>query len=95
MSANENENNSSLGITLFASVAGILLFALIIWLTYLPTHSSQVDAALKSQRELQLVETKAKATETLSNYAMISSTDGIVRIPIEQAMELTVETYQQ
>lgn len=94
MSDNENEKSSNLGISLIASAAGTLLFALIIWITYLPTHSNNVDAGTKAAREQKLVETKAKATETLNNYAVVSKSEGIYRIPIEKAMELTVESFQ-
>ena len=94
MSANENEPTSNLGITLIASAAGILLFALIIWITYLPTRSANADAATKASREQKLVETKAKAAETLNNYAVVSKTEGIYRMPIDKAMELTVKSYQ-
>ena len=95
MSANENETSSNLGITLIASAAGILLFGLIIWITYLPTHSDNVNAGMKAEREQKLVETKAKASETLNNYSVVSKSEGIYRIPIDQAMELTVKSFQK
>lgn len=94
MSANENEPSSNLGISLIASAAGILLFALIIWIAYLPTHSDSVDVELKAQREQKLVETRATATETLNNYSVVSKSEGIYRIPIDKAMELTVKSFQ-
>ena len=71
-----------------------LLFALIVWVTYLPTQVEEVDTATKLEREQKLVETESKAEDLLTNYKVVSKTDGIYRIPIERAMELTVKSLQ-
>lgn len=95
MSSTETDSKSNLIISLLASAAGILLFALILWLTYLPTHSDRADANLRMERESKLTSLRAGAEQLLENYGMVNAADGIYRIPIEQAMQLTVETYQQ
>ena len=95
MSRNETESNPSQIISLLASAGGILLFALILWLTYLPTHSEKADATLRLEREQKLSSLRAGAADVLQNYDVISAADGIYRIPIDKAMQLTVETYQQ
>jgi len=95
MKTNEIEPSSNMLISLLGSAGALLLFALIIWLTYIPTRSDKVDIATRTQRENQLVETKARATKTLNNYSIVNSAEGIYRIPIEKAMQLTVESYQK
>jgi len=95
MNVTKNENNATLILSLIGSAGFILLFGLIIWLTYIPTRPGKVDAATRSLQEQKLIELKAKATQTLNSYAVVSKPDGIYRIPIERAMELTVESYQK
>ena len=90
----EAEKNSSLVVTFLASVGAILIFALILWITYLPTHSTEIDGETRAKQEQKLVDLKAEAVQQLQNYAVVNPTDGVYRIPIAQAMELTVEAYQ-
>jgi hypothetical protein len=96
MSSSETPNqNSTLVISLLASAAGVLLFALIIWLTYLPTHDGQADRVLRQQQELKLRELRAQDKKTLETYAVVSKDEGTYRIPLEKAMELTVANYRK
>ena len=98
MSATEHpasEGRSKLVLSAVASAGFLLLFALIIWLTYIPTYSSDVNPVTRAEQERKLVETKAEATKLLENYSIVNPTDGIYRIPIKQAMELTVDKYRK
>lgn len=89
-----SESNSKLVVSAVASIGFLLLFALIIWLTYIPTRSTDVNVAQRTERETKLAETKAAAIDLLENYSIVTPTAGVCRIPIEQAMELTVAKYR-
>jgi hypothetical protein len=75
-------------------IGSLLLFLLILWLTYLPTRQGKVDATLRMEREAMLTSSKAAAIQSLSAYEKVPGTVETFRIPIEQAMELTVLEYQ-
>ncbi len=90
----EGEGVEKLVVSGVASAAFILLFVLILWVAYLPTHSEEVDGESRVAQEAKLSETKAKSAEKLEQYAVANAAEGIYRIPIEQAMELTVAKYK-
>jgi hypothetical protein len=90
-----SESRAKLILSFFASAGFLLLFALIIWLTYLPTYSSDVNPTTRMEQEAKLVESRAAATKLLENYSIVNPAAGVYRIPIEKAMELTVEHYRK
>ena len=75
--------------------AGLLIFALILYLAYVPNRPGLVDAARIEQRELFLAQNEAEQVERANNYSWVNRQQGIVRIPIDQAMDLTVKEWQQ
>jgi hypothetical protein len=79
----------------FLGCAGaILVFALIIYLAYLPTRPEPVDASVVAEREAKANELMAASIQKLSNFEVINAEEGLARIPIEDAMKLTIESYQ-
>lgn len=75
------------------SVAGIILailmFGFIILIAYLPTRPKPVDQDLIDQRLAILAEVNSKQHSLANSYGWVDQTKGVVRIPIERAMELT------
>lgn len=88
-------SHTKLVISAIASVGFLFLFGLILWLTYLPTYSSDVNPTTRMEQEAKLSEGRAAATKLLENYSIVNPTAGVYRIPIEKAMELTVEHYRK
>ncbi len=76
-------------------VGAILIFVLILWLAYLPYRPAPVDQATVDRRFQIKAEVDAAQQQLISSYAVIDPNNGIYRIPIERAMELTVQRLQQ
>lgn len=80
--------------TLAVGAAGaILLFALVLVLQGLFDRSVEAESERKviSQIPEELRRSRAAQTGKLSAYAWVDRTTGVVSIPIDRAMELTIE----
>lgn len=79
----------------FTSAIGILLslllFAIIVSMGNKSDEADPVNAAVAKERTKTLNALKAEAQQNADNYSVIDPTKGVVRIPIEEAMKLTVE----
>ncbi len=80
--------------TILGSLGAILIFALILFLAYLPNRPDPVDSAVVADRQAKADESRAAGIKKLSSLELIDSNTGIVRIPIEDAMRYTVEMYK-
>lgn len=69
----------------------ILIFVFIIIIGYLPSRSKTVEAAATKQRLAYLKETEDAQNKAATTYQVIDKEKGIVRIPIERAMEIMVD----
>jgi hypothetical protein len=91
-----SQSEVSQGNRLFTFVGGvgaILIFALILFVAYLPNRPEPVDQAVKDKRQAQADEARAAGLSKLNGYAVINAEAGTVRIPLKKAMELTVAKY--
>jgi hypothetical protein len=82
------------------SVVGIMgcfaLFLLLVYLAYLPKQSGPYvgDGILTpEQRKAKLAELRANEQKHAGSYVWIDQSAGVVQLPIERAMELTVRHY--
>jgi hypothetical protein len=91
MSDTPKQNTTLL--TFLGSVGAILIFAVIIYLAYLPNRPAPINEAIAAERQAKADEARAAGIAKLTNYAV--SGTGAVQIPIEEAMKLVVEEYQQ
>jgi hypothetical protein len=80
--------------SILSALGFILVFAIYIALTYLPNRPGAVDEDIVKDRKAKLAETRSKQHELVSSYAWVDKTAGTVRIPVERAMELSVQRYQ-
>lgn len=74
------------------------LFFLLVYLAYLPKQTGaydQIGSYTSTERLEKLSELRANEIEQSSSYAWIDQPAGIVQLPIERAMELTVQRYQR
>lgn len=83
---------SSLFSIIFGSLA-ILIFLLILVVTYLPNKPEAVDSALKLDRINQAETIRAEGIKKLNLLEI--NPDTSAKIPIERAMELTLSEYRQ
>jgi hypothetical protein len=79
--------------TLLAIFAGFSLFALIVAVAYYPQRPpALVQGALTpEERAARLLEMHSKEQKQAHSYAWIDQQKGQVQLPIERAMELTVQ----
>lgn len=73
----------------------MLLFALIVVVAYIPNRAVDVGAARAEERLEIRDETIARQTRVAQSYEWVDQSNGVVRIPIERAMKLTVEELRQ
>lgn len=86
----EPSDNRAL-LSALAWIGVILLFVLIVWIAYLPTRPQPLDQALIEQRKKTLADVRAKQFKLVNSYEIIDAQNKIVRIPVERAMELTIQ----
>lgn len=72
-------------IALIVAVAGVGLFL------YFFNAPKPLNLEIVQERKAKLADVNAKQDELINNYAWVDQTKGIVRIPVEKAMPLTVE----
>lgn len=74
------------------------VFFLLVYLAYLPNQSGGAfegnGILTAEQRKEKLTELRANEAKHESSYAWIDQSAGVVQLPIERAMELTVQRYQ-
>lgn len=81
--------------TFIGALGAILIFAVIIYIAYLPNRAPRVDVASVAERQAKADEARASGIAKLTGYAVVDKATGTVRIPIEQAKELTLKKYSQ
>jgi len=73
----------------------LLIFAAIMVVAYLPNRPDPVTQQLAVQRGATASESLAAQETTATTYGWVNQNEGIVRIPVERAMKITVEEMQQ
>lgn len=76
-----------------AVIGGFLIFVLILVIAYLPNKPEPLAQGTKTPEERAVIlrELRAKEVAGATTYGWVDQTKGVVRIPIERAMQLTVE----
>ena len=85
-------NFSSLFSFVFGGLA-ILVFLLILVVTYLPNKPEGIDAAIKEQRINEAETIRAEGIKKLNQLELNNNES--VKIPIERAMEVILSEYRQ
>lgn len=93
MSENEATQSNRL-LTFLGALGAILIFALILLIAYLPNRPDPVNAEVAATRKAKAVEAIAQGKAKLAAFEVVNAEAGIVRIPIELAMEQTLQAYQ-
>ncbi len=88
-----NTPNKTSWATVAAVVGGFALFALIVALAYLPQRPAEISqgALTPAERYQRLTDMHAKEAKQANAYAWIDQQKGTVQLPIERAMELTIQ----
>jgi len=88
----EQPSSKSFLPTFLGSLGAILIFALIIFLAYLPNLPEPIDQEAAEARQAKADQTRAQGIAKISKYAVKG--DGTVQIPVETAMDLVIEDYK-
>ena len=86
-------SKSNTFLTFLGCLGAFLVFVLIIFIAYLPNRPERVDAQVYAARQAKADESRAAGIQKLTNYELIDVEAGIVRIPIEDAISLTIASY--
>jgi len=78
-------------LSLVGVVGTLLLFALIVGITYVYNQPPEPDQAIIDNRLQSLAELEAQMEDTASGYAWVDQEAGTVRIPIGEAVAITTE----
>lgn len=80
-------------LTAAAAIGGFLIFVLILVIAYLPNQAPPISQGTKSPEERAAIlrDLRAKEQNASTTYGWVDQTKGVVRVPIERAMQLTLE----
>lgn len=81
-------------LSLTGIIGALLVFAVILYVAYLPARPPAVDSKIAEARKQAAVEARAAGLAKITGYEVVDPASGLVRIPVEKAMDLTVEAYQ-
>jgi hypothetical protein len=83
-------------VTILTVLAGFALFAAVVYYAYLPSQTGAFtgDGIHTAEvRQKNLAELRAKQAKQAANYAWVDQKHGVVQLPLDVAMELTVQKY--
>lgn len=88
----DNTSSNSFFLTFLGSLGAILIFALIIFLAYLPNRPEPINQAVAEARQAKADESRAAGIAKISKYAV--NADGSIQIPVDAAMDLVTNEYK-
>lgn len=80
-------------LTYAAVLGGFAVFAVILAVAYLPKKPEPLGDGVRTpeQRLAALGELRAKEKQAATTYGWIDQSKGVVRLPIDRAVELTIQ----
>ena len=86
-------SSSGSWVTIAVAIGGFAIFALIVFIAYLPKKPDPLPdgARTPEQRKSALAELRAKEKAAVTTYGWVDQKDGIVRIPVEEAVKITIK----
>ena len=86
-------SKSNTFLTFLGCLGAFLVFVLIIFVAYLPNRPERVDEQVYATRQAKADESRAAGVQKLTNYELIDAEAGTARIPIDEAISLTIASY--
>ncbi len=82
----------SFGLTLVAAIGGFVIFVVILLVAYAPQKPETLGDGVKTadQRKAALAELHANETKVGTGYAWVDQAAGVVQLPRDRAVELTL-----
>jgi hypothetical protein len=88
----QTPSSSGSWVTIAAAIGGFAIFALIVLIVYLPKKPDPLPDGVRTpaQRKAALLELRAKEKAAATTYGWVDQPTGVVRIPIDEAVKLTI-----
>lgn len=89
------ENKGSFVATLLAVIGGFAIFAIILVVAYLPNKAAPAGDGVKTpaERKAALAELRGKEQTAATTYGWVDKDKGVVRLPIDRAVELVIQEH--
>lgn len=87
-------NRQSLAFLVIAIIGTFLIMAGLVWYTRSYTRPEPVGAARAQERRKNLEEIRNAGADQLNNFAWQDPSKGLVRLPIDYAIQLTLKEWQ-
>jgi hypothetical protein len=89
----KTSSSSTSWVTVLAAIGGFAIFALIVFIAYLPKKPAPLADGVRTpeQRKAALAELRAKEKAASTTYGWVDQASGVVRIPIDEAVKLTIK----
>ncbi len=81
-------------LTVIGALGSILLFAFVLWLAYLPNRPDDPLAQTAEQRLQIRMESESAWASKVDTLEVVDAEKGVYKVPLKDAMELTVKAYQ-
>ncbi|MDF3057182.1 MAG: hypothetical protein K0R17_1397 [Rariglobus sp.] len=93
----QTPSSSGSWVTIAAAIGGFAIFALIVLIAYLPKKPDPLPdgARTPEQRKAALAEMRAKEKAAATTYGWVDQAAGVVRIPIDEAVKLTINDIKE
>ena len=91
--SDSHSSKSNLWVTVGAIVGAFAIFALILVVAYLPQKPERLPEGSRSpaERASALAELRGKEKTAATTYGWVDQSQGVVRLPIDRAVELTLQ----
>ena len=92
----ENSSNRASLVSIVFIFVLFALFAVVVYYVYVPKKTGVFvgdGIRTESQRKENLAELRKKDAEQAANYGWVDQNAGVVRLPLDRAMDLTVQQY--
>ena len=74
-------------LSFFAILAVMCIFIIIMLIAYLPNRPKAIDSVIIEKRKNNIIELRAEEDLIANSYGWIDKNEGIVRIPIQRAID--------
>lgn len=90
----DSQNKNQI-VSILSILGCILLFLFILFVAYLPDSGQDPLARSAAERTAILNEVESEAAREMTSLEVVDPQAGIYKIPVDQAMELTIQQYKQ
>jgi lysylphosphatidylglycerol synthetase-like protein (DUF2156 family) len=90
-----SESKFSFSSTLLAAIGGFAIFLIILLVAYMPNKVGAPGNGVKTpaERKAALAELRGKEQTLATTYGWVDKDKGVVRLPLDRAIELTIQEH--